>query len=88
MNRVQFYMENFFTSELKDNGGRRAGVDRRYFSYSNHIPERRLGAERRAYPDRRSSNDRRDESSNSSVTMSMRVAEMDRRTAWNLAAFK
>ena len=53
--------------ELKprDNGGRRLGVDRRQFSYSDHIPERRMspdrrtGQERRGGLDRRTGNDRR-----------------------------
>jgi len=38
---------------LSDNGGRRSGIDRRQFSYTKHIPERRCG------PDRRNSQDRR-----------------------------
>lgn len=84
MNRVKFYMDKFYTSELKDNGGRRSGVDRRYFSYSNHIPERRLGTERRASLDRRYCKDRRDERSDSPVNM--RVAVMDRRIALNFEA--
>jgi hypothetical protein len=32
---------------FKDNGGRRIGVDRRSFSYSLHIPERRSDDDRR-----------------------------------------
>ena len=32
---------------IKDNGGRRIGVDRRSFSYSLHIPERRSHDDRR-----------------------------------------
>ena len=36
-----------------DNGGRRAGIDRRQFSYSGHMPERRSGEERRDGGDRR-----------------------------------
>ncbi len=43
----------------RDNGGRRSGIDRRQFSYSTHIPERRKGVERRAGLDRRSGRDRR-----------------------------
>ena len=31
----------------EDKGGRRSGYDRRHFSYSDHIPERRSGKERR-----------------------------------------
>jgi len=38
---------------LPDNGGRRSGVDRREFSYTSHIPERRSGKERRSGNDRR-----------------------------------
>lgn len=44
---------------LRDNGGRRSGIERRRFSYSNHIPERRSGEERRIISDRRSIKDRR-----------------------------
>ena len=36
-----------------DNGGRRTGIDRRQFSYTAHIPERRSGKERRSGLDRR-----------------------------------
>jgi hypothetical protein len=42
---------NFFN---KDNGGRRSGIERRQFSYSRHIPERRRSEDRRTGPDRRS----------------------------------
>jgi hypothetical protein len=38
---------------LPDNGGKRLGIDRRQFSYDFHIPERRLGKERRGGLDRR-----------------------------------
>jgi len=34
-------------AQICDNGGRRSGLDRRQFSYSDHIPERRSGEERR-----------------------------------------
>ena len=44
---------------LIDNGGRRLGVDRRQFSYTNHIPDRRLGKDRRSFSDRRSGLDQR-----------------------------
>jgi hypothetical protein len=40
-------------AEIMDNGGRRTGVDRRRYSYSGHIPERRIGADRRTRQDRR-----------------------------------
>jgi hypothetical protein len=39
---------------LRDNGGRRSGRDRRQFSYTGHIPERRSGHDRRNGLDRRS----------------------------------
>jgi hypothetical protein len=35
------------------NGDRRLGVERRYFSYDAHVPERRSGAIRRSSVDRR-----------------------------------
>ena len=38
---------------LGDNGGRRSGIERRRFSYSGHIPERRSGVDRRCGKDRR-----------------------------------
>ena len=38
---------------LPDNGGRRSGIDRRQFSFTQHIPERRSGKERRSGLDRR-----------------------------------
>ncbi|MFZ7125281.1 MAG: hypothetical protein ACOWWM_03890 [Desulfobacterales bacterium] len=37
-----------------DNGGRRSGIERRSYSYSGHIPERRSGEDRRKDGDRRS----------------------------------
>jgi hypothetical protein len=36
-----------------DNGGRRSGSERRSYSYTLHIPERRHGEERRGGDDRR-----------------------------------
>jgi hypothetical protein len=44
---------------LGDNGGRRSGLERRRFSYSGHIPERRSGVDRRCGKDRRAGVDRR-----------------------------
>lgn len=38
---------------LRDNGGRRTGLDRRQFSYSGYLPERRSGKDRRLQLDRR-----------------------------------
>ncbi|MBN1905434.1 MAG: hypothetical protein JW927_10085 [Deltaproteobacteria bacterium] len=75
-------MEKFFKSELKDNGGRRSGVDRRYFSYSNHIPERRYGADRRSLSERRTGKDRRDDCNTTFSNMDMRIAANDRRISW------
>ncbi len=43
----------------RDNGGRRSGIERRRFSYAEHIPERRVGQDRRENGDRRSGLDRR-----------------------------
>lgn len=42
-----------------DNGGRRLGIDRRQFSYTAHIPERRKSKDRRRGEDRRSDIERR-----------------------------
>ena len=36
-----------------DNGGRRSGGDRRTYSYTLHVPERRISADRRNGKDRR-----------------------------------
>ncbi|MBW2240175.1 MAG: hypothetical protein JRF39_14375 [Deltaproteobacteria bacterium] len=41
------------THELLDNGGRRSGTDRREYTYTSYIPERRSGKERRGGLDRR-----------------------------------
>ena len=41
------------TIQIDDNGGRRMSLDRRQFEYSHHIPERRVGTERRSGMDRR-----------------------------------
>ena len=38
---------------LHDNGGRRSGIERREFSYDQHIPENRSGKDRRSGLDRR-----------------------------------
>jgi hypothetical protein len=40
-------------SRIKDNGGRRFGTERREFSYTVHVPERREGEDRRNGFDRR-----------------------------------
>ena len=44
---------------LVDDGGRRLGSDRRQFSYTLHIPERRTLPDRRFVPVRRNGLDRR-----------------------------
>lgn len=44
---------------MKDNGGRRIGMDRRQYSYTGHIPERRVNPDRRSGVDRRSGQERR-----------------------------
>ncbi len=41
---------------LRDKGGRRIGVDRRTFSYSLHVPERRSHSDRRKGVIRRKTN--------------------------------
>jgi len=38
---------------ILDNGGRRLGIERRKFSYTNYFPERRFGKDRRNGVDRR-----------------------------------
>ena len=50
-----------------DKGGRRSGLDRRRYSYTGHIPERRSGDERRNGQDRRSGADRRESTDRRSV---------------------
>ena len=46
--------------ELIDNGGRRSGVNRRQFSYTEHIPDRRFRKDhRRNDIDRRNGSDQR-----------------------------
>jgi len=39
--------------KLWDNGGRRSNIERRQFAYSDHVPERRCGRDRRKGDDRR-----------------------------------
>jgi hypothetical protein len=47
-------MTNLFPkTAIKDNGGRRSGTDRREYSYSAHLPERRSGLDQRSGFDRR-----------------------------------
>ena len=63
---------------LRDNGGRRSGVDRRQFSYTDHIPERRAGEDRRSRADRRCGEDRR--------TVNDRTLEINRRSGFDRRA--
>ena len=67
---------------LRDNGGRRSGVDRRQFSYTNYIPERRAGEDRRSRLDRRCGEDRRNRNEQT-VEMNHRSG-LDRRAAFQL----
>lgn len=47
-------MDDFMDAiRLRDNGGRRTGLDRRQFSYTGYLPERRSGRDRRQQFDRR-----------------------------------
>ncbi len=47
------YENKVITSFLRDNGGKRLGLDQRQFLYDKHIPERRSDNERRSELDRR-----------------------------------
>jgi len=47
---------------LIDTGGRRTGIDRRDFSYTNYLPNRRIGEDRRSGVDRRHGVERRNDS--------------------------
>ena len=47
---------------LIDTGGRRTGIDRRDFSYTNYLPNRRVEEDRRRSVDRRSGLERRNDS--------------------------
>lgn len=68
--------------ELRDNGGRRSGIDRRYFSYSDHIPERRHAEDRRSHEDRRSGSDRRHPDADLFNIIDEHRTSTDRRSAW------
>ena len=67
---------------LRDNGGRRSGVDRRQFLYTDHIPERRAGEDRRSRLDRRCGEDRRN-GNDQTVEMNRRSG-LDRRAAFQV----
>jgi hypothetical protein len=47
---------------LIDTGGRRIGIDRRDFSYTNYLPNRRVEEDRRRGVDRRTGLERRNDS--------------------------
>ncbi|UCD88523.1 MAG: hypothetical protein JSW04_08595 [Desulfobacterales bacterium] len=47
------------TLALIDNGGRRLGIDRRQYSYTDHIPNSRSTEDRRSGIDRRYGSERR-----------------------------
>lgn len=68
--------------ELRDNGGRRSGIDRRYFSYSDHIPERRGVEDRRSREDRRTGSDRRRPDADLFKLIDEQRMSTDRRSAW------
>jgi len=68
--------------DLFDNGGRRSSIDRRCFSYSYHIPERRSSRDRRVSMDRRSGEDRR-ACEGQVIDLEARRKSSDRREAWN-----
>ena len=68
--------------DLSDHGGRRSGIDRRYFSYSDHIPERRCEDDRRSISDRRSGLDRRNDN-DKVINLAERRDFSDRRRFWN-----
>jgi len=69
--------------ELRDYGGRRSGIDRRYFSYSDHIPERRHAIDRRSYEERRSGQDRRDTEEPITALMEEKRLSAERRSEWD-----
>jgi len=46
---------------LIDNGGRRTGIKRREYLYTNHVPNRRTEGDRRGGVDHRSSSERRND---------------------------
>jgi hypothetical protein len=55
MGKLMYAAEVIITEEMMliDNGGRRFGDDRRFYSYNGHLPERRSGEDRRSGMDRR-----------------------------------
>ncbi len=47
-------MNKLMNKTIIDNGGRRLGLERRQYEYTDHIPARRVHDERRSGMDRRS----------------------------------
>lgn len=79
VSNVAFFMDDY--------GGRRSGVERRIFHYSDYIPERRTNQDRRSGKERRSGKDRR------AVVLEFTVSRekrnnTDRRRGWNVISFK
>ena len=62
-----------------DYGGRRSGIDRRQFSYTEHIPARRSNDDRRGSSDRRSKLDRRNGLDRRTIEGSMKIIKIDGR---------
>ena len=62
-----------------DYGGRRSGIDRRQFFYTDHIPARRSNNDRRNSLDRRSKLDRRNGLDRRRIEGSMKIINLDRR---------
>ena len=46
-------LHNEHPAYIIDHGGRRLGIERRQFDYSDYFPERRFGLDRRILPERR-----------------------------------
>jgi hypothetical protein len=73
----------YFSYDLSDHGGRRIGLERRRFSYAEHIPERRCGEDRRSGIDRRTGVDRRNGMDRRAATERRATERGDRRETPN-----
>ena len=73
----------YLSYDLSDHGGRRIGLDRRRFSYAEHIPERRCGEDRRSGIDRRTGVDRRSGMDRRAATERRATERGDRRENQN-----
>ena len=68
---------------LHQNGGRRSGIERRQFSYTQHIPEqrsakdRRRGNDRRKNPEHRNNSNRQGHFALSFVISTLLISAMD-----------